>query len=229
MKKFLKDTLKKNPLIQSWIKGLNNENVRNEFVIEQLKHLKPGIKLLDAGCGSQQYRKYASHTEYFGQDFGQYVSDDKKMFGGESGGMCENAQDFGEGYAYGALDYVGDIGDIAEDSVRFDAILCTEVFEHIPYPNETLSEFLRLLSSGGKLILTAPSNCLRHMDPFYFYSGFSDRWFEHFLEKYDFKVELLLTVGDYYSRLMVELARTFRNHGIVDKAMLAPALIYFSF
>ena len=40
---------------------------------------------------------------------------------------------------------MGDIWDIKEKNNVFDAILCTEVFEHIPYPNETIKEFSRLL------------------------------------------------------------------------------------
>jgi len=73
-----------------------------------------------------------------------------------------------EGYQYGQIDYIGDIWDIKELDNTFDEILCTEVFEHIPYPNETLKEFSRILKPGGILILTAPSNCLRHMDPYFF-------------------------------------------------------------
>jgi SAM-dependent methyltransferase len=76
-------------------------------------------------------------------------------------------------------------------------ILCTEVFEHIPYPIETLKEFSRLLKKDGKLLLTAPSNCLRHMDPYFFYSGFSDRWYEKFLNDNGFELESIEAVGDY--------------------------------
>jgi len=71
--------------------------------------------------------------------------------------------------------------EVGEKDGFFDAILCTEVFEHIPFPIETTKEFARLLKPGGKLILTAPANCLRHMDPYFFYSGFSDRFFEKIL------------------------------------------------
>ena len=53
----IKRILKETPLIKDWIKRLNNENVRNAFVKHQLENIKPGLKILDAGCGSQQYRK----------------------------------------------------------------------------------------------------------------------------------------------------------------------------
>lgn len=228
MKSWIKNVLKASPIIGNWISQLNNENFRNEFVKYQLEGIEPGLKLLDAGCGSQQYKKYAGHTEYYGQDFAKYVSDDKKMLGCETGGMCKNAENEDGGYAYGDLAYVCDIWDIDEQPCTFDVILCTEVFEHIPYPHETLREFSRLLKPGGKLILTAPNCCLRHMDPYYFYTGFSDRWYEYFLTKYGFDIELIEPVGDYYSWLKVEMARSFRHNNLIAKFALFPALIFFS-
>ena len=132
-----------------------------------------------------------------------------------------------EGYKYGQLDYVGDIWDISEKDNTFDAILCTEVFEHIPHPIKTIQEFSRLLKKDGKLILTAPSNCLRHMDSYFFYSGFTDRWYEKFFNENGLKIESFAAVGDYYSWLMVEMARTATSHSILAKLALTPAFLYF--
>jgi SAM-dependent methyltransferase len=132
-----------------------------------------------------------------------------------------------EGYQYGPLDYVGNVWEINESDGAFDAILCTEVLEHIPYPNETIKELSRLLKRNGKLILTAPSNCLRHMDPYFFYSGFSDRWYETILTNNNLKIELIEVVGDYYSWLSVELARTASSHSILAKILLTPAFFYY--
>jgi len=218
----MKRLIKKLPIIRSWVRKLNDLNERTDWVSKQLKNIPKESVLLDAGCGSQQFRKFCNHLNYKGQDFGQYVSDEKKMIGAESGGLGA-----GSGYKYGELDYVGDIWDIKEVDNSFDAILCTEVFEHIPYPNETLTEFSRLLKPGGTLILTAPSACLRHMDPYFFYSGFSDRWYEKFLEDNGFEVQEISPVGDYYSWLGVEMARTGLTHSFVAKVMLFPAFLYF--
>ena len=98
-----------------------------------------------------------------------------------------------------------------------------EVLEHIPYPNETITELSRLLKPGGKLILTMPSNCLRHFDP-YFYSGFSDNWIKKILEDNHFFIDILEPVGDYYSWMNAEIARTSMSQGILAKAMLLPHL-----
>jgi SAM-dependent methyltransferase len=216
----LKKILKSFPIFKKLIINLNNQYERDDFVHAELKKIQAGKWLLDAGCGSQRYRDHCSHLNYKAQDFGQYTIDLKKIIGGDGA-------DGEERYKYGALDYVGDIWDIKEQNNTFDAILCTEVFEHIPYPIETIKEFSRLLKKDGKLILTAPSNCLRHMDPYFFYSGFSDRWYERFLGENGLKIESISAVGDYYSWLSVEMARTATCHSIFAKIVLTPSLLYF--
>lgn len=218
----MKEILKRLPLVKSWARKLNNLNERTEWVTRQLQNLPRGSLLLDAGCGSQQFRVFCDHLNYKGQDFGQYVVDEKKMIGAEERGLGSGSE-----YQYGELDYVGDIWDINETDASFDAILCTEVFEHIPHPIETVKEFSRLIKSGGTLILTAPNACLRHLDPYYYYSGFSDRWYENFLTENGFEIEEIVPVGDYYSWLAVEMARTGMANSLISKAILFPAFIYF--
>lgn len=199
--------------------SLDNSYARDTFVLAQIKTLSKKSKLLDAGCGVQKYKKYCAHLEYKGQDFGQYSTDKKKMIGTDGLGGSH-------GYQYPSLDYEGDIWEIKEKDSHFDAVLCTEVLEHIPYPNETLAEFARLLKPGGKLILTAPSNCLRHMDPFFFYSGFSDRYYEKFLEDNNFLILSIEPVGDYYRWLSVEMARIIFTHSFFAKIFITPAFLY---
>ena len=178
--------------------------------------------MLDAGCGSKQFQRFCEHLNYRSQDFAQYTGDDKKMIGADRAGATARTL-----VRPDDLDYVGDIWSIDEDDDTFDAILCTEVFEHIPYPIETVKEFGRLLKSGGRLILTAPSNCLRHMDPYYFYSGFSDRWYEKVLRDEGFNVVSIEPVGDYYSWIGVEIWRTAKNHSFLAKLLLLPTFLYY--
>jgi SAM-dependent methyltransferase len=207
--------------IKTFIKNrLNNETKRQAFVAIQLSELPNGNKLLDAGCGSQQYRKHCDHLNYKAQDFGQYTNDTAPGLTSGMGGE--------KGYQYGKLDYIGDIWAIDEENGTFDSILCTEVFEHIPFPNETVREFSRLLKPGGKLILTVPSNCLRHMDPYFFYSGFSNNYLSKILGDSDFRIEQIDAVGDYYSWLAVELARSIRSHPF-SALFLAPAFLWYFF
>ena len=57
----------------------------------------------------------------------------------------------------------------------------------------------------GYLNFNCACNCLRHMDPYFFYSGFSDRWYEKFLSDFSFEVISIDPVGDYYSWLATKL------------------------
>ena len=66
--------------IKSRIKFLlNNEYSRRNWIEKQLKNINEGASILDAGCGSQQYKKYCSQLDYFAQDFGQYEKDIKTL------------------------------------------------------------------------------------------------------------------------------------------------------
>lgn len=204
-------------------KDIDNQNIRDIFIISQLKKLPSGLDILDAGCGKQPYKPYCGHLNYFAQDFNQYKIDvTTTLLGDGLGGK--------EGYKYGKLDYVSDICNIPVPDNKFDVILCTEVFEHIPYPHSAVEEFSRILKKDGILILTAPSNSLRHMDPFYFYSGFSDRWFEKILKDNKFEIEEIQTVGDYYQWISVEIWRTLSlEKNIIKKIFLLISFFYFYF
>jgi SAM-dependent methyltransferase len=48
----------------------------------------------------------------------------------------------------------------------FDAVLCTEVLEHLPTPARTLSEARRVLKDGGWLLLTTPFQYHAHQRPY---------------------------------------------------------------
>ena len=199
----------------------DNSHARESFVKTELIKIPAGRNILDAGCGDQKYRKYCSHLNYYAQDFGGYKVDIKKTLGSLGlGGRL--------GYEYGTLDFTGDIWNIDVESSYFDAVICTEVIEHVAYPIETIKELSRILKPDGKLILTAPSNCLRHMDPFFFTSGFSDRWYEQILPEMGFTIESLVPIGNYYHWMAVEIFRTIRANRF-SLILILPSLFYFAF
>jgi len=218
MFKAVKKIIKKFPPIGKIVKTFDNQAARDEFVITELKKIPAGKILLDAGCGSQRYRKYCGHLIYKTQDFGQFKVD-----------KTPSLTAIKDEYIYGEIDYKGNIWDIDENNEVFDVILCTEVFEHIAYPIETIKEFSRVLKKGGKLILTAPFNCMRHMDPYYFYSGFSNRWYEEVLPKNGFKIDKINADGDYYSWMRAEVGRSIVLGNFFESMVLFPSFVYFSF
>lgn len=168
---------------------------------EALSKIKAGGRILDAGAGSQQYKKDCMHLNYSAQDFGKVTVDENKGF------AALPAE-----YQYGPLDYVCDITSIPVEAASMDAVLCTEVFEHIPDPVAALREFSRLLKDDGILVLTVPSNCLRHFDPYFFFSGFSDRWLQHWLKETGFAIVKLEVDGNYFKWLAIELGRIGRTN-----------------
>lgn len=196
-----------------WLKRpLDNQHLRHAWVKARLAEIPSGALILDAGCGSQRYRGACAHLRYEAQDFGQYSTDEAGSFAASS-----------DPYAYGPLDYTSDIWKIPVADGRFDALLCTEVFEHIPYPIAAVAEFGRILRPGGRLLLTLPCNCLRHMDPYFFHAGFSDRWLERVLPENGFRILSIEPVGDYHSWMAVELARSCLRHPWAAPLLL-PAL-----
>ncbi|NTV51742.1 MAG: methyltransferase domain-containing protein [Candidatus Firestonebacteria bacterium] len=188
-----------------------NADRRERWVRAQLAQLPAGSKLLDVGAGEQPYRRYCPQVRYFAQDSGEYRP-------GTQGLQIA-------GWQYGRLDYRGNAWEISEKKAFFDALLCTEVLEHIPYPNETLIEFGRLLKPGGTLLLTVPYAALPHMQPQFFFSGFSQEYFRYFLTQAGFAVEEISsngTTGDY---LFQEVVRLGLELPLWARALYWPAML----
>ena len=176
------------------IKGLHDK--RHEWVKSELSKIERGKTILDAGCGEQPYRKYCEHLIYKSQDFDKY---DGK--GSGKGLQSPNWQ-------YGKLDYVSNVWEIDEKPKSFDVILCTEVLEHVPYPNETIKEFSRLLRLGGILLLTAPFFCVPHMQPYFYYTGFSEEYHHHIIIENGFEIVSIASNGNAFDVLAWETNRS---------------------
>jgi len=130
---------------KKWI-SINSSRYHLEaFLIQAASSLPAGAWVLDAGAGDCRYANLFSHTNYLSVDFAQVNK------------------------AYGNLDIIADLSAVPLASEQFDAIICTQVLEHLPRPWVTLSEFYRLLRPDGTLWLTAPFYYEEHEAPFDFY------------------------------------------------------------
>lgn len=174
---------------------IDNSLVRDKWVERNLKNIASGKILLDAGVGELRYKKYCNHLTYISQDFGAY--DPSKW----SEGLQLDAWDVSK------VDIISDITEIPLENNAVDAILCTEVFEHIKNPILALKEFSRLLKTGGTLLLTAPFCSLTHFAPYHFASGFNKYWYEENLSDFGFKIEEIMANGNYFDYLRQELLR----------------------
>jgi len=173
----------------------DGEGVREKWIVDRLKTIKPRSKILDAGAGQCRYKKYCSHLKYISQDLAEYNGEDNKK------GIHTSRRD------YSSLDIRCDIVDIPVKSGSFDNVLCTEVFEHIPNPIDAIKEISRVMKTNGVLLLTAPFSSLTHYSPYYYYSGFSENFYKELLPKYGFDIEEIFIYGNYFNLIAIELAR----------------------
>lgn len=175
--------------------GTQNQATREVWLEKTLKKVPAGSRILDAGAGEQQYKRLCSHLNYVSQDFGQYNGQ------GNGAGLQTESWDQSK------LDVISDITSIPEPDASFDAIMCIEVFEHIPEPVKAVEEFSRILKPGGILIITAPFCSLTHFAPYYFANGYSKYWYEKILSENDFKIEEIDFNGNFFEYLAQELRR----------------------
>ena len=189
--------------LKIFVGDIGNRNLidRQLWIKKTLINLPKGKRLLDAGAGEQQYRQYCSHLIYVCQDFGEYEGEGNKE--GLQTGTWDTSK----------IDIVSDILEIPEPDASFDAILCTEVLEHIPEPITALIELHRLLKPGGELILTAPFASLTHFAPYHYYSGFNKYFYEHHLSKIGFSIIEISANGDYSAYVAQELIRIMKYYG----------------
>lgn len=186
---------KKKTQKNSLIVGTKNEKTRVDWIEKTLKNIPIGSRILDAGAGEQQYKKFCTHLDYVSQDFAEYKPEN----------LPEGLQM--DSWNYGALDIISDIAKIPEEDKSFDVIMCTEVFEHIVNPREALDEFERLLKPNGMLIITAPFCSLTHFAPYHFYTGFSRYFYEEELNKRNFEILEITPNGNYFEYIAQELNR----------------------
>lgn len=175
--------------------------LRDDFVKKEASLLKNGTKVLDVGAGPTKYRPYFSHCEYYAQDFAQHEP-------------IQEGQFIEKDWHYGPLDFVSDATAIPVEPETFDAVLCTEVLEHVPAPDLVLKEITRILKPAGKLILTAPLSSGLHQEPHHFYGGYTPYYYELKLGELGFKDINVEPNGGFFSFHSQETERF--------SAMLAP-------
>jgi SAM-dependent methyltransferase len=117
------------------------------FVQRAAAELQPGSRLLDAGAGEGAYRRFFSHCRY------------------EAADLAVGEQNWN----YEHLDYVAPLHELPIPEESFDAVLCTQVLEHLELPRESVTELYRILKPGGRLYLTVPMAHPLHQEPFDFF------------------------------------------------------------
>jgi len=175
--------------------GTRNQATREAWLERTLASIPAGSRILDAGAGELQYKRFCSHLQYVSQDFGQYDGQ------GDGIGLQKGSWD------QSRLDIISDITAIPEPDASFDAIMCIEVLEHLPAPVDALRELIRLLKPGGVLILTAPFCSLTHFAPYFFHTGYSRYFYEHWLRALGCQILEVEYNGNFFEYMAQELRR----------------------
>jgi ubiquinone/menaquinone biosynthesis C-methylase UbiE len=102
------------------------------------KHLRPGHRLLDAGCGRylKFCKEFSSRAHVVGIDLEPTLE-------------CNN-----QGEPFGVR---GDLNYLPFPSNYFDIVICRYVVEHLEDPVQVFREFFRVLRGGGKVVILTPN------------------------------------------------------------------------
>lgn len=108
--------------------------------------LADGASVLDAGAGEAPFRELFAVCRYVTSDWAESVHP------GAS-----------------SSDVIAPLDDLPLPSASFDAVLCTQVLEHVPDPFAALAELRRVLRPGGSLLVTVPFVGELHEEPYDFF------------------------------------------------------------
>lgn len=193
---------------------LLNQEMRIVWVAQQLKKIPTGQSIIDVGAGWGRYKKYCGHLRYTSQDLAQYNGK------GDRTGLQTGDWDTSK------IDIVSDIVNIPVKNSSYDNVLCTEVLEHVPYPEMAIKEISRILKKKGRLILTAPFASQAHHSPYFFFTGYSKNWYKRILVDSGFKISRIHASGNFFDYLCQEMVRSpivLRKH---SKLGLLSLLLY---
>ena len=175
--------------------GKNSDQTRLDWVVNALKSIPNGSRILDAGAGELRLKPFCAHLDYVSQDFCQYEGK------GDGNALQTGAWDTAQ------IDIVSNIVSIPVSDESFDVILCSEVLEHIPDPVAAINEFSRILKPGGILLITAPFCSLTHFAPYHFSSGLNRYWYEEHLPAMRINIIQITPNGNWFEFIGQEMSR----------------------
>jgi SAM-dependent methyltransferase len=158
----------------------------NQFVNYVAKSLPNGSSILDAGAGESAYKSLFEHCDYKAIDLAV----------GESR------------WNYSNLDFIGPLDDMPIEDAQFDAVLCTQVLEHLEWPRESAAEMCRVLKPGGRIYITVPMSHGEHQIPYDFFR-YTSYGLKSILSHAGFSEIRVNPCGGFLTRWAYEMPRIF--------------------
>jgi SAM-dependent methyltransferase len=183
---------------------LNPSRIRlEEFVQEAAIQTPEGALILDAGSGEGYYKSYFTNQRYHATDLLTII---KK---------------------YGSLSYISNLHMLPIQSCVYDAVICTQVLEHVSEPDKVIGEFSRILKTNGYLWLTTPLYFPEHEVPydFYRYTQYGLKWL---LAHNGFEVIEMNWLEGFFATLMFQsryAAKALLSLAIFQENILAGILL----
>ena len=154
-----------------------------EFMERAARELPAGARVLDVGAGDAPYRELFAHLDYRTGDWENSLHEDLP-----------------------AVDIQAPADDLPVQDGTLDAVLLTQVLEHLADPAKALGELFRVLRPGGRIYLTAPHVWELHELPYDFYR-YTEAGLRHLLERAGFEEVDVTARNDCFSTL----AQLMRN------------------
>lgn len=185
------------PSLTYGIFNLNRYYIKN-FVKKCSKEVGENKRILDAGAGSCLYKKYFLHANYESTDFEQIFDQRNKKL----------------------HNFICDLRKIPCKKNEYDFILNTEVLEHVPYPQEVINEFYRILKNKGRLFLTTPQSAGVHGYPYNFFN-FTKGGLELLFKNAGFKIIKICPRGGIFSEIGIKIkdlpANIFNQYFFIER------------
>ncbi len=101
-------------------------------------------------------------------------------------------------------DVVGSALALPFAAATFDGVICTEVLEHVPEPEQALREIARVLRPGGRLYVTVPMTWGLHYEPHDYYR-FTRYGIAYLVEKAGLRVRATVQLGGLFTTGLARL------------------------
>jgi SAM-dependent methyltransferase len=160
-------------LLNRWVLDFEKRSI-SSFIQRTAAAIPGHAHILDAGAGNRPYAHFFTLCHY------------------ESCDLSPNV--LGPGFH----DFHCDLSEaIPRPEATYDAVIATQVLEHLQDPRQAIKEFYRVLKPGGALILTCPQGGPLHEEPHHYFN-FTIYGLELLFKQAGFKTIAVKARGGYF-------------------------------